>query len=366
VLQVARDKRLPRQARLRAYNLAGPKLENAGVVLAIEAFEQADWDRNYAASDLVNIHADPPAFLERLLRTQSISVERRADLAAGITRHIPDAGARQLLARRLIADHSVDTEIRLVLRLMEARYGDAEQFRSLVEEIPLLPVQHAATTIALFGHYPERTLAELAAVLTRTRAKQPSDIVRIASSVTTGMRHVFEMDWGFGGVLRSAPPHAGIAVWIELLEDWSDHPELEVQGRMRVRTAAAGLGSEVIAAALERDLLAIDNFDDDVWKKDDELGHTISSALHQIRRRLPALPDEIIERLLQSSRYNIASSAVGALSDRGDEDALRWLVNLHRSESDWHLRDLAANKIEQLAARLQVVIRKDGRTYRLD
>jgi hypothetical protein len=132
-----------------------------------------------------------------------------------------------------------------------------------------------------------------------------------------------------------------------------------------VRTAAAGLGSEPIAAALERDLLAIDEFDAEVWTKDDELGHTISSALHQLKRRLPTLGDDLIERLLRSKRYNIAMYAVRALGDRGDELALRRLIDLHRAKRECGLRDLAAQppiKIEQLAARLQIVVRKTGRT----
>lgn len=365
-LKVARDERLPWQARFRAYLLAGAPLEDAGIELTIKGLEQADWDRNYAARDLIGVHADPPAFFERLLRLPTIPLDRRVDLAASIGRHIEDNGERRRLARILVTDNTIDLEVRIALRLMEARYGDAEQFRSLVEDIPTLPVPHAATTIALFGHYPDRALAEHAAALTRARAQSAADIVQIANSVTTGLRNVFEMDWGFGGVVRAAQPHAGIAPWIELLEDWSDRTDLAPRDRMRVRTAAAGLGSEPIAAALERDLLEIDDFDAEVWTTDDEQGHAISSAFHQLKRRLPELPDDLIERLLRSKRYNIAMHAVQALGDRGDRLALRRLIDLHRAKPKSSLRDLAANKIEQLAARLQVVVRKDGPNYRID
>jgi len=365
-LQVARDVRIPRQARLRAYHLAGPPLEPAGEALAIEGFRQKDWDSNYAARDLIQAHAEPALFFERLLRMPSIPAERRVDIAASIGRNFEDSNDRSSLARRLIDDDAIDEEVRIALRLMLARYGDAEQFRTLVEGIPTLPVQHAATTIALFGHHPDRMLAEQAAVLTRARAQAPSEVVQIASSVTTGLRNVFEMDWGFGGVVRPAPPHPGIASWMELLEDWSDRADLRPQERMRVRTAAAGLGSEAITRTLERDLLAIEDFDDDIWKEDDELGHVLSSALNQIRRKLPSGSDGLIQRLLESSRYNIAMYGVSALADRSDAAALRQLVEFHRSKSDWHLRDTVANKIEQLAARLQIVVHKEGSGYRID
>ena len=180
------------------------------------------------------------------------------------------------------------------------------------------------------------------------------------------MRSIFEMDWGFGGLIRAAPPHPGILPWIELLEDWCDKTDLAPAERMQVRTAAAGLGSEPMAAALERDLLVIDDFDAEVWTMDDKQGHAISSAFHQIKRRLPELPDDLIERLLRSKRYNIAMYAVRALGDRGDEPALQRLIDLHRAKPEWSLSDLAANKIEQLAARLQIVVRKDGPSYRID
>lgn len=365
-LKVARDERLPWQARFRAYLLAGAPLEDAGVELAIKGLEQTDWNRNYAARDLIGVHADPSAFFERLLRAPTIPLDRRVELAASIGHHIEDDRERIRLARILITDNTIDLEVRIALRLMEARYGDAEQFRALVEDIPTLPIQHAATVIALFGHHPDRALAEHAAALTRARVQSVADIVQIANCVTTGLRNVFEMDWGFGGAVRAAAPHAGIAPWIELLEDWSDRADLAPKDRMRVRTAAAGLGSEPIAAALERDLLAIDDFDAGLWTEGDELGHTISSALHQLRQRLPALGDNLIERLLRSKRYNIAMHAVLVLGDRGDEPALRRLIDLHRAKPEWSLRDLAANTIEQLAARLQFVVQKDGASYRID
>jgi hypothetical protein len=365
-LKVARDECLPLQARFRAYLLVGAPLEDAGVELAIKGFEQTDWNTNYAASDLIGVHADPAAFFERLLRLPTIPLDRRVELAASVGRYVEDNSERRRLTRALIKDSTIDPDVRIVLRLMEARYGDAEQFRSLVEDIPKLPVRYAATTIALFGHHPDRTLAEHAAALTRARALSATDITQIANSVKTGMRSVFEMDWGFGGTIRAAPPHAGITPWIELLEEWSDRNDLSPQDRMRIRTAAADLGSEPIAAALERDLLMIDDFDAESWTKDDEYGLAISSALHQRRRRLPALPELLIERLLRSTRYNIAMHAVRALGDRGDEPALRRLIDLHRAKPEYSLRDLVANKIEQLASRLQIVVRKDGQSYRID
>ena len=197
VLEAARDDRLPREARLRAYKLAGPPLSDAGATLVLDALHQHDSDRNYPAIDVISIHSDPSAFLESLLRTSSISIKCRRQLAAGIGIHVVDPTTRKELANRLISDTSIEQEIRNVLRLIEARYGNAATFRKLIHDIPILPTGDAAITIALFGHYPERELAEQAAALTRSRATIPEEVLQFSASVTMGLRGVFEMDASF-------------------------------------------------------------------------------------------------------------------------------------------------------------------------
>lgn len=365
-LSVAQDERLPAQVRLRAYRLLGSPADEAAVELALTAFRGADWERNYAAADIIEIHADPEAFFEQLVRDETISADRREKIAADIGTHIKPAPRRSELAQRLIADPGLESEIRNALRLMEARHGNLAVFTALVDELPTLPIDVAGTTIALFGHHPDRMLAERAAELIAARDLSHRDIVRIANNVTTGMRYIFEMDFGYGGALHATHPHAGIGAWLTLLEDWCDIRDFDVAARFEVRTIAADLGSDVARALVESDLLAIEDFDAPEWTAEDRLGHNLSSALRRLRRRRHGLPDALVDRALASSRYNIASSGVAELEARGNRDALVRLIELHVSAADWHLRDLVANTIELLAARLQLVIRKSGEHYTLD
>lgn len=361
-LSIARNTRLPAQARMRAYALAGTPLEEEGIVLAMSSFRHCDWDRHYEAEDLVRTHADPAEFLKEVLRDTTIPLKRRQFLSADVAVILPDPAGRQTFSRECISDSSVDEKIRLTLQLIEARFGDRAVFKSLVDRINQMPIEYTATTIALFGHYPDGALAEHAATLTRNRGLSAEEVVRLANSVNTGMLHILEMDFRFGGVLHPAPPHPGLDAWTDLLEDWGKRDDLTPSGRLTVLTVGAVLGSERARAKLEAEVFRIDDMDGTEWTEDDTNGLTLSSALREVRRRKPLLPEVLIEKIVASERYNVAKNGISALEAIGDIDALQRLMALHEAKSDWFLRDAIANTIELMAARLGVLIQEiDGK-----
>tara|TARA_R110000824_G_scaffold104214_2_gene247297 strand:+ start:262 stop:1578 length:1317 start_codon:yes stop_codon:yes gene_type:complete len=231
-LSVACDSRLPMQVRLRAYTLAGLPLDDQAVEMTVAGFRHRDWDSHYEVANLVELHARPTEFLAELIRDEEIPLKRRRDLAAKISIIIPDAVRRERFFRENITDPTIDKDVSITLRLFAARIGDRQVFEGLVEEIEDLPTEHAATTIALFGHFPERDLAERAVDLIRSRSMLPDDVVRIVSSVSTGMRYIFEMDFGFGGALQSAPPHPGIGAWRDLLDEWAERADLSPRAQL--------------------------------------------------------------------------------------------------------------------------------------
>ena len=365
VLSVARDRRLPAQVRMRAYELAAAPLEEDGIALAVQGFRHDDWDQHYEAGDLVKVHADPSHFLEELLRDTSIPIERRKNLAADVANILPDETKRQAFSQACISNSSLEEEIRLALQLIEARFGDRAVFVCLVDAVGQIPVEFAALTIALFGHYRDRVLAEHAAALTRNRKLSTSEVLKIANSVSTGMLHIFEMDYGFGGGLRPVPRHPGIAAWIELLEEWAVRQDLPPLGRLTLITAATELGSEWAREKLEAEIFAIDDMDGPEWTEDDTGGHTLSRALQEVRRRMPALSTALIEKAVASARYNVATKGIEALQAIGDGDALERLITLHEVKSDWLLKDTIANTIELMAARQRVGILKSDGAYQI-
>ena len=364
-ISVARDERLPTQARMRAYSLAGTPLEEDGIELALTAFRHDDWGRRYEARSLVKTHAEPVCFLGELLRDASIPLEHRQNLAADVAHIIPDAATRRAFSQTCISDSSVDEKIKLTLQLFEARFGDRTAFECLVEGISYMPIEFAATTIALLGHFPDQTLAEHAAILVRNRDNSAGDVVRIANSVPTGMLYIFEMDFGLGGTLHVAPPHPGIGAWTELLEDWVDREELSPQGHLTIATMAAQLGSEWARAKLEEAVFAINDMDGADWTEGDREGLTLSHALHEVLRRKPSLSPAVINKIVASKRYNVARTGIGALQALGDADSFQRLIDLYDTKSDWFLKDSIANAIELMAARLGVVVQRVGQRYQL-
>ena len=362
-LSIGRNQRLPSQARMRAYALASTPLEEEGVALALAAFRHDDWDRHYAAADLVEAHPEPLLFLGELLRDVSIPVKRRRDLSADVARILTDSEKRRAFSQECVSDSVVDEEIRLTLQIVEARFGDRTIFQNLVEGINQVSIQFAATIIALFGHFPEKALAERAATLIRDRELSPEEVLRISNSVSTGMLHIFEMDFGFGGGLRPTSPHPGLAAWTELLEDWAEREDLTSQGRLSVLTTTAQLGSERARVELEAEVFAVDDMDSIEWTKGDLYGHTLSHALREVRRRKPLLSLPLIDKIVASARYNVVTNGIVALQARGDDDALQRLIDLHKIRSEYHLRDAIANAIELVAARKGTAIVRVGHGY---
>ena len=364
-LSAARDRGLPAQARMRAFALAGSPLEEDGLALALKAFRHEDWDRHYEAEDLVKVHADPARFLQELFLDSSIPLKRRRDLAADVARILADAETRKALYQTCISNSAVDEKIKIALRLIEARFGDRVVFEDLVEEVGRIPIQHAATTIALFGHFPDRALSDRAAKIIRERELSPDEVVRIANSLPTGLLYIFEMDVGFGGALHPAPPHAGLDAWRQLVEDWVERKDLPPRARVAVATVGAQLGSDWCRMKLEDEVSGIDDMDAAEWVEGDTQGHTLSHALQEVRRRKPRLCWAMIEKIVASERYNVATCGISALQAIGDDAALRRLIDLHEAKSDWFVRDSIANAIELVAARRGAVVRRVGRGYRM-
>lgn len=366
VLAVARDARLPRQARARAYKLVGGPIEDAAATLILEGFKDPDWDRNYAVADLIEHHQDPAEFFEALLREPAILAKRKRELAGYITRHVPDPSARAQVSARLIADSAIDPGVRATLRIIEARHGNRSAFVNLLDEIPTLPIEDVGNTISIFGFYPDAELSGQAIAGIRSRNLMPEEMVRISHAAHIGMRYLSMMDLGLGGTLRTAPYHPGTAGWINLLEDWWETNGLDEVVKLELATSASRLGSERMRAVLERSLLAVTNFDAAPWSSRDDHGNLVGGALRELRRRVPVFSPEFIDRILASDRYNIAMNGISALTAQGDRNALLRLIEVHANDGRSMLRDLAANAVELLAARLQLIVRKTGRLYRLD
>ena len=95
VLLIARNERLPAQVRMRAYRLAGVPLDIDSKALTLAGLRAADWDRNYAARDLIALDPNPELFLRELVFDDSISLERKKKIVFEITNVLKRANIRR-------------------------------------------------------------------------------------------------------------------------------------------------------------------------------------------------------------------------------------------------------------------------------
>lgn len=361
-LGVAKDRSLPPLTRMRAYRVAGAPLEEEGASLAKEGLRHGDGAQQYGARMLISLHDEPERFMGELIRDRGIALTRRVELAASVAGLLPD---RQAFVKGCMADSSVEDEIKIALRLVDARFGNKDVFGGLVEDLVEMPLQHARTTIALLGHFRVRALAERAAALLVRRDLPEGGKAEIAGAAVTGMLYVFEMDMGFGGVLVSAPPHPGVPVWLTLLEDWCGDDDLTQSDRLAVLTAASELGSEWARAEMEREVSEIDDWDASPWIDGEKKQGTLTAALREIQRGIPGLALSLIEKALASNSFNVMMVGVRALQARSDATALNQLIALHDRTTEWVLRGSISESIELVAARLGVVIGQERGRYRI-
>jgi hypothetical protein len=305
---------------------------------------------------------NPAEATKTLILDSTISIDNREYIAGSLTHIIPDLDERRSLSRALLADTQLDERLGYTLELFEARHGDRSTFERLLDRLNLMPLKFAGTTIALFGHYRDAALCARAVAMVRSRKLDGKDAANLASQVASGMRYIFDMDFGFGGALRNSPPHPGTAEWLELLESWLARTDLKPLDMLEIATAGSELGSDLARSVLRDILLSIEDFDDPRWLRD-KLGNALTRSLRQLDRSDPILPMNYIERLLSASQFNIASHGVTALLARSDREALDRLITYHPSAPDWMLRDMAADKIEIIASRLGLTICGDRKGY---
>jgi hypothetical protein len=106
-------------------------------------------------------------------------------------------------------------------------------------------------------------------------------------------------------------------------------------------------------------VLAISDPDDMRYDADDDLGLTLRNALSEVRRRRPLVPFDLAERFARARRANVRYEGVSAIAAHGNRAALELLIRLTGEDRDWFRRDVAANAIETLSARLGVSVRRE-------
>ena len=365
-LKIALDEKLSNQSRMRAFELAGSPLHEMAFPLVQTALRAKNWDDHYEVRDLLKLIPRCDEFLLEVFENPEISKDRKIEIVEYLPLSLRNDELRKKVSNACLESQKVDVDVKMILKLFEARFGQRAVFEDLVNEIPVIDLEYVGAAVSLFGYYRDKGLAERAAEEVSKRKLSAADAVQMAHSAATGMRYIFEMDSFRGGALHNSPFHPGTSRWMELVEEWCERTDLKDLQRLEIANSGARLGSLYCSSKLESILLSIEDFDDDKWDDDEyKNANSLINALHELRRIKPAFPDTLIDLLLQSKKYNVASQGVYALEAKGTQTALEKLIKYHSSRKDWHLRDTVANAVEILSSKLSVPVGVDGDSYKI-
>lgn len=359
-LAVTSDARIPRKVRLRALYAAGAPLDGRSLQLIREAFALENDNELWPAFRLLENHPGRSQEFRSALRDERLGLERRKKLAGYFTQIFPDEKARSEFIKQSLSDSDLDPSLVDIIRLYAARFGDRSVFEILVEQIAQVPIEMAVQTISLFGHYPDRELAERAADLAEPRVITSKDAVQVGHAATTGMLYIFDMDFGFSGLLRHTAPHAATGRWMQLVEEWSERVDLSVVQRLELLTSASQLGSVRAHGRLQAEVLSMTDPDAAVFDQDDSYGNVISNAIREARRRGPLLPLPLAERLVRAKRPNLPQQGIGAIEAHSTRAALLLLIKLHGEAVDWFVKSTLEDSIESLAAKLSEAVKREA------
>jgi hypothetical protein len=268
----------------------------------------------------------------------------------------PDPERRCSFIRSCVKDEALTADVRDIAEVFAARYGDGEALQNLVGRLETLELETAEATIALLGHHRSRDLGVQAAEAAGSRVTIGDEAVRFARAAVTGLTFIFQMRLFRGGTLVPSPPHPALDVWAELVENWISRFDLTEIQRFRILTAATQLGCVQAVDVLQGLIRGLSDPDHTRYDQEDEHGHHIQAAMHELRRRRRLLPLEVGERFARASRSNLPYAGVEAIAAHADRPALDLLLRLLNGSSQWELRGILSEKIETLAGRLGLTI----------
>lgn len=361
LMAAASDDRLPRKTRLRILCIAGPPLSAESIELIRNALLQDDEDDLWSAISLLSVHPYRGDEFRRVLRDEKLPLERRKKIAGLLNQLFPTVAERAAFITNCIAEVDIHPDILDIVRLFSARFGDRLAFTQLVEKMADGRIELAAQAVSLFGHHPDRILAERAADLAEEYISDVQDAVRLGHAATTGMLYIFEMDSFMSGSLRYAAPHAGMARWMQLLEKWSDRDDLGLLQKLQLLTSASQLGSIRARARLRAEVLLLEP-DAAVFDLEDDYGNMMSNAIREVQRTAPPLPLSLGEKFVRAKRPNLPQVGTAAIAAHGNHEALQLLLKLHGEVTEWFVRSTLEDAIESLSAKLSVAVRRDGDT----
>jgi hypothetical protein len=358
-LDLALDETLPDNLRLRAFCLGPRPLDSRAILLMERALRSERPGDHFAAMRALSLTNAPDELVLRYMVGSELDDQQKLVLVMNLKTLLPDHAMFLSFIHRSTQEPGLAPPHRDMMLAYAARHGDRASFENLVARLDNLPLDMAGVVIALFGHHPSRDLGAKAAELIHSRNLNGAEAAAIAQRALYGMTLIYEMDGFDSGALRDAPPHPALDVWVELVDEWTDRHDLSIVQRLKLLTAASGLGSMRALDTLQRLLPTLPSLDSPEFDEDD-LGQDIRSAIRELRSRRRFLPLDVANRFARENRPDVPFEGIAMLAAHSTREALDVLVSLYNDIDDWATQGVVLESIETLSGRLGLTVKAEG------
>lgn len=235
----------------------------------------------------------------------------------------------------------------------------AETMRQLASEWERLSLEEIQLWATITGKYRAGDI--IVGCFRKLQEMDLSDewIVRIAQSLSFGMRYEVDLYSASSWAGRERILHPNTRECAEMIWAWSIRYRGNLKGRLKVLTAAGDLGHLAAIESLSQELISLINQNDD-WFEDFDNDHIIANCLHTLSDQQQQLPLQVLSRCARVSTSNAGRTAVHMLGSFATDEALRELISLYESNTDYWTKDAIVSRIEELAGRLGVRLIREG------
>ena len=354
--EIATDPTLPSIIRLSCYRLAPNPVTSSAWSIIDDVLRLSELDEtnpyNYLAFNLYWRMQDAEERFVQMLNDTAVPEKRIRSALEGLLRSDMDTNARQAILRRAMSRSNPSQNIRFLILLCLAIWGDEEAER---ESIPMLADQDFDNVTAWLhqaNKFCEETVHNAAKILSG-RPITSNQLLRLIGSADFGLS--YKTDATVYSVVAGNEPYIHPArddMLSHLLANLRDDDESIDALNVRVQSGDNRAREKLITKM--RTLLA--GFQDFMPFDDDD---NISYALY-ILRQSTSLPLDLLFQIIDKSSSNAGRDAVNWIVHSGDEKVTQQLLERYNSRGQDFVREAIFSGLETLAGRYGKLIVRDS------
>jgi len=354
--EVATDPTLPSIIRLSCYRLTPNPVSSSAWSIIDDVLRLSELDEtnpyDYLAFNLYWRMQDAEARFVQMLNDTAVPEKRIRSALEGLLRSDMDTNARRAILRRAMSRSNPSQNIRFLMLLCLAIWGDEEAER---ESIPMLADQDFDNVTAWLyqaNKFCEATVQNAAKILSG-RPITSNQLLWLIGSADFGLSYKTDATVSSGVAGNEPYIHpARDDMLSHLLANLRDDDESIDALNVRVQSGDTRAREKLITKM--RTLLA--GFQDFMPFDDD---HNISYALY-ILRQSTSLALDLLFQIIDKSSSNAGRDAVNWIVRSGDEKVTQQLLERYNSRGQDFVREAIFSGLETLAGRYGKRIVRDG------